>query len=72
MADIGDKLRSARKAKGMSIEDVEKITKIQRRYLTAIENDDLVGENLKNFFGHSRNLQELLYNSTFRIVKKNF
>ena len=24
----------------MSIEDVEKITKIQRRYLTAIENDD--------------------------------
>ena len=26
MADIGDKLRSARKAKGMSIEDVEKIT----------------------------------------------
>ncbi len=28
MADIGDKLRSARKAKGMSIEDVEKITKI--------------------------------------------
>ena len=40
MADIGDKLRSARKAKGMSIEDVEKITKIQRRYLTAIENND--------------------------------
>lgn len=40
MADIGDKLRSARKAKSMSIEDVEKITKIQRRYLTAIENDD--------------------------------
>lgn len=40
MADIGDKLRSARKTKGMSIEDVEKITKIQRRYLTAIENDD--------------------------------
>ena len=40
MADIGDKLRSARKANGMSIEDVEKITKIQRRYLTAIENDD--------------------------------
>ncbi|MBD5430346.1 RodZ domain-containing protein [Lactobacillus sp.] len=40
MADIGDKLRSARKAKGMSIEDVEKITKIQRRYLAAIENDE--------------------------------
>ncbi|WP_297817209.1 RodZ domain-containing protein [uncultured Lactobacillus sp.] len=40
MADIGDKLRSARKAKGMSIEDVEKITKIQRRYLTALENND--------------------------------
>lgn len=40
MADIGDKLRSARKAKGMSIEDIEKITKIQRRYLTAIENNE--------------------------------
>lgn len=40
MADIGDKLRSARKAKGMSIEDVEKITKIQRRYLAAIENNE--------------------------------
>ena len=27
MADIGDKLRSARKAKGMSIEDVEKTSR---------------------------------------------
>lgn len=40
MADIGDKLRSAREAKGLSIEDIEKATKIQSRYLTAIENDD--------------------------------
>ena len=37
MADIGDKLRSAREAKGLSIEDIEKATKIQGRYLTAIE-----------------------------------
>ncbi len=37
MADIGDKLRSAREAKGLSIADVEKATKIQSRYLTAIE-----------------------------------
>jgi len=28
MADIGDKLRSAREAKGLSIEDIEKATKI--------------------------------------------
>lgn len=40
MADIGDKLRSAREAKGLSIEDIEKATKIQSRYLTAIEDDD--------------------------------
>lgn len=40
MADIGDKLKKARKDKGMSVEDVEKITKIQRRYLTAIENNE--------------------------------
>lgn len=40
MADIGDKLRSAREAKGLSIEDIEKATKIQGRYLTAIEQDE--------------------------------
>ena len=40
MADIGDKLRSAREAKGLSIEDIEKTTKIQGRYLTAIEQND--------------------------------
>lgn len=40
MADIGEKLRSAREAKGLSIQDIEKATKIQSRYLTAIENDE--------------------------------
>jgi len=40
MADIGEKLRSAREAKGLSIEDIEKATKIQGRYLTAIEQND--------------------------------
>ena len=40
MADIGDKLRSAREAKGLSIADIEKTTKIQSRYLTAIEQND--------------------------------
>lgn len=40
MADIGDKLRSAREAKRLSIEDIEKATKIQSRYLTAIEQND--------------------------------
>ena len=33
MADIGDKLKSAREAKGLSIADIEKATKIQSRYL---------------------------------------
>ncbi|WEV71368.1 helix-turn-helix domain-containing protein [Lactobacillus sp. ESL0785] len=40
MADIGDKLRSAREAKGLSIADIEKATKIQGRYLTAIEQNE--------------------------------
>lgn len=40
MADIGEKLRSAREAKGLSIEDIEKATKIQGRYLTAIEQNE--------------------------------
>ncbi|RVU69930.1 MULTISPECIES: RodZ family helix-turn-helix domain-containing protein [Lactobacillus] len=40
MADIGDKLRSAREAKGLSIADIEKATKIQSRYLTAIEQNE--------------------------------
>lgn len=40
MADIGEQLRKAREAKGMSLEDIEKITKIQYRYLKALENDD--------------------------------
>lgn len=40
MADIGDKLRSAREAKGLSIADIERATKIQSRYLTAIEQND--------------------------------
>lgn len=40
MADIGEKLRSAREAKGLSIADIEKASKIQSRYLTAIEQND--------------------------------
>lgn len=40
MADIGDKLRSAREAKGLTIADIEKTTKIQGRYLQAIEQND--------------------------------
>lgn len=40
MADIGEKLKSAREAKGLSIGDIEKATKIQSRYLTAIENNE--------------------------------
>lgn len=37
---IGEKLREAREEKQLSLEDIQKITKIQSRYLVAIEQDD--------------------------------
>lgn len=40
MTNIGDKLKEAREVKGLSIEDVERITKIQSRYLIAIEKNE--------------------------------
>ncbi|ADQ60589.1 helix-turn-helix domain-containing protein [Lactobacillus delbrueckii subsp. lactis] len=40
MSGIGEQLRKAREAKGLSISDIEKATKIQSRYLEAIENSD--------------------------------
>lgn len=60
MADIGDKLRSAREAKGLSIEDIEKATKIQSRYLTAIEDDDF--DKL-----HTTFMLELLLDNTHKL-----
>ncbi|GEK28238.1 helix-turn-helix domain-containing protein [Furfurilactobacillus siliginis] len=44
---IGQKLQEARSAKGMTIDDVQQATKIQRRYLIAIEDgkfDELPGD----------------------------
>ncbi|MGN1408286.1 helix-turn-helix domain-containing protein [Lactobacillus sp.] len=40
MSGIGEQLRTAREAKGLSISDIEKATKIQGRYLEAIENNE--------------------------------
>lgn len=40
MSGIGEQLRKAREAKGLSISDIEKATKIQSRYLEAIENNN--------------------------------
>ncbi len=40
MSGIGEKLRKAREAKGLSISDIENTTKIQSRYLEAIENNE--------------------------------
>ncbi len=37
---LGDRLREARTAKGFSLDDLQSITKIQKRYLTGIENED--------------------------------
>lgn len=38
--EIGEKLRAARLAKGFTLDDIQKSTKIQKRYLNAIENGD--------------------------------
>ncbi|MBA2174041.1 helix-turn-helix domain-containing protein [Halobacillus locisalis] len=38
--DIGSRLKSAREQKSMSLEEVQQTTKIQKRYLTAIENNE--------------------------------
>ncbi|PGS46319.1 RodZ domain-containing protein [Bacillus sp. AFS041924] len=37
MTELGNYLREAREAKGLSIDDVQELTKIQKRYLEAIE-----------------------------------
>lgn len=38
--EIGEKLRAARLAKGFTLDDIQQTTKIQKRYLNAIENGD--------------------------------
>lgn len=37
VSELGDRLRQARSDKGLSIDDVQSLTKIQKRYLTGIE-----------------------------------
>lgn len=38
-SNVGKKLRAAREAKGYTLDDLQQITKIQKRYLIAIEDD---------------------------------
>lgn len=40
MTGLGDRLKEARTAKGYSLDDLQTITKIQKRYLSGIENED--------------------------------
>ena len=40
MTGLGDRLREARIAKGYSLDDLQSITKIQKRYLSGIENEE--------------------------------
>lgn len=40
MSELGQQLREARLQKGMSLDDVQEMTKIRKRYLEAIEAGD--------------------------------
>jgi len=40
MGELGDRLRQAREAKGLTLEQIEEITRIRRRYLQALEEED--------------------------------
>jgi len=40
LSELGQTLREAREAKGLSLDDLQEITKIQKRYLSAIEEGD--------------------------------
>lgn len=40
MTGLGDRLKEARTAKGFTLDDLQSITKIQKRYLAGIENED--------------------------------
>ncbi|WP_028399050.1 helix-turn-helix domain-containing protein [Ectobacillus panaciterrae] len=41
MAELGQKLKEARQAKGLSLDELQDITKIQKRYLVSIEEGNL-------------------------------
>lgn len=40
MGELGERLRQAREAKGLTFEQIEEATKIRRRYLQALEDED--------------------------------
>jgi cytoskeleton protein RodZ len=40
MGELGDRLRKAREAKGLTLEQIEEVTRIRRRYLQALEEED--------------------------------
>ena len=40
MGEVGERLRQAREGKGLTLEQVEEITRIRRRYLQALEDED--------------------------------
>lgn len=75
MTELGIRLKEAREEKAMSLDDLQAATKIQKRYLTALEegNYDIIPVG-SFMFGHSSsNMQKplgLMRISCLRSIKK--
>ena len=49
LTELGNVLKQAREAKGLSLDDLQNLTKIQKRYLVGIENGNYDFKSLEAF-----------------------